>query len=93
MEKFSICKKTSASSILGKILDPEMAHGFATVHKGIYSVRFDKRSFGFIGTLLITSETTLLTLDKRMKTAYQKLGSLSKFVQDKSSYLTHQFPF
>lgn len=44
-----------------------VAHGFSMVHKWILRVRFYKRSFHFIGTLVITTETALLTLGKRIK--------------------------
>ena len=55
-----------------------VAPGFFMVHKYILRVRLYKRSFDFIGTSLITSETVLLILGKRMKETDQRPGILSK---------------
>lgn len=75
----------------GRLQVQKVTHGFAMAHKCI--LRFYKRSLDFMGTLFITSETALPTMDKRMKGAHQRLWVLSKSIPDKSSYLTHQFPF
>ena len=71
MEKFSITRSILILTFSERFQIQKVAHGFSMVHKWILRVRFYKRSFGFIGTSVISSEIALLTVDKKMKESYE----------------------